>query len=429
MRRGGGDGRVGWEGWVVSGIVVALVTGLAREVASPPKVFAAALAALVALSPASPRLPDAGALLAAFGNEALWTIAALFVLSGGVTRSGALAHVTRWLGRPRSVAGAQLRLMAPVIGASAVLNNTPVVAMMIPVVKGWAREAGLDPRKLLLPLSYAAVLGGVCTLIGTSTNLVVQGLLRQADLPTFGFFTLGWIGAPVAAAGVLYVLAVSRFWSPRPRDGAPDVDLPETVEGHPGRAAVLLALFVASAALEPITGVPVVVSAVVAAALSVALRVLSFEAAWRSVDGGLLLCIGAALALAKALEQSGAAGAAADALMSLLAPLGAWGVLAGVYLVTLLLTEAVTNNAAAALGFPLAVAAAAQVDAPFTPFAIAVAIAASGGFATPMGYQTHMMVFLAGRYRFRDVALLGLGLDLVVMAVALTLIPLVFPLR
>ena len=421
---------MGWEGWVVSGLVVMLVFGLARELASPPRLFMGAFVALAALSPTSPRFPAIGALLGAFGNEALATIAALFVLSAGVARARALARVAAWLGRPRTTAGAQLRLMAPVIGASAVLNNTPVVAMMLPLVKGWARDARLDPAKLLLPLSYAAVLGGTCTLIGTSTNLVVQGLLRQSGLPPLGFFTLSWIGVPAAIAGALYVNVASRFWKPLTRAGEGAVAAPaeDHIGGHPVRASLLLALFVASAALEPVTGVPVAVSAIVAAALSVALGVLPFEQAWRSVDGGLLLCIGAALALAKALESTDTAGAAAGALMSSMAPLGAWGALAGVYLVTLLLTELVTNNAAAALGFPLAVAAAAEVGSPALPFVVAVTVAASGGFATPMGYQTHMMVFVAGRYRFRDFVTLGVGLDLVVMAVALTLIPWIFPL-
>jgi len=117
--------------------------------------------------------------LAGFANEGLLTVIALFVVAAGINHTGALDwYMGRLLGRPKSIATAQIRLMIPIAIVSAFLNNTPVVVVMIPIVQRWGENIGVNPKQLLIPLSFASILGGTCTLIGTSTNLVVFGLLE-----------------------------------------------------------------------------------------------------------------------------------------------------------------------------------------------------------------------------------------------------------
>jgi len=602
---------MGWEAWVTLAVVLLLLWGLARNVAGPDVLLMGAAVLLTALGALSPRFPSPRHLAAAFGNEGVLTVAALYVVAAGLTETGAMTQLTdRLLGLPRSVRDGQLRLMLPVAAISAFLNNTPVVAMFMPVVSDWCKKTGISPSKLFLPLSYAAVLGGACTLIGTSTNLLVQALLVEArrtdpSAPVFGMFTLSAVGVPAALAGIAYVVAVSRWLLPdrpgfraqvadsrqytvemlveplSPVDGhtveqaglrrlpgvfltaierngetlvavGPDqvlhaddrlvfvglvdsvVDLqkirglvPATDDAfdrtakrlnhllveavvsdtspvtgqtirdarfrtrydaaviavgrngerlpgkigdivlrpgdtlllqapprfaarqrnsrdfllvssvsdsrpvrheRAGTALLIMVGMVGAAALESVTGLGVFGAALLAAAAMGLTRCLSAEQARRSVDLPTLLAIVAALLIGRAIESTGLAPAVAGAMIDAARGLGPWGVLAGVYLLTLLFTELVTNNAAAALAFPIAHAAAQSLGVSPMPFAVVIAVAASAGFASPIGYQTHLMVYGAGGYRFGDFVRLGFGLDLLVMAVTLTLTPLVYPL-
>jgi di/tricarboxylate transporter len=179
--------------------------------------------------------------------------------------------------------------------------------------------------------------------------------------------------------------------------------------------------------LEPYTGIGVLNVALLAAGLMGVTRCVSAEQARRSIDWTTLVAIGAALGLGFVVERTGLADFLAGRLITGLDAFGPLGVLAGVYLVTLVFTELVTNNAAAALAFPIAHSAATGLDVSFMPFAVAIAMAASAGFATPLGYQTHLMVYGAGGYRFSDYVRIGIPLDLLVMVVTLALAPLVFP--
>ena len=600
-----------WEAWAALGIVLGILYALARNLADPDVVLLGAVAAIMTLAQFSDRFPGAAQVSTILGNEGLLTVGMLFIVAAGLTETGALRMVTeRALGRPSSIRGAQTRLMLPVIGISAFLNNTPVVAMFMPVVREWCRRTSLPPSKLFIPLSYAAVLGGVCTLIGTSTNLLVHGLLLEAQrsdpsIEAFGMFTLSPVGVPIALVGLLFVVTFSSrllpdrrrsagaFANPRqysvemvvepgsPIDGqtieaaglrhlpglflaaiernglrrvavpadeqlrgndlltfvgvvdsvvdlqrmrglipatdqvvklnpprharflaeavvspecplvgqtvregrfrtryeaviiavrrngegvnekigdiklqAGDTLLLETTrrflrqqrnsrdfflvsgiaDSQPLRhdrawiALAILGVMVTAVAAEQITGLSVFHAALLAAVAMGVTRCLSAEQARRSVEWSTLVTIGAALVVGKTIETSGLAGAAAGSMVSTLSPLGPVAVLAGVYLLTLIFTELVTNNAAAALAFPIALAAAKGLGVSFMPFAVVIAIAASSGFATPLGYQTHLMVYGAGGYKFADYLRIGIPLDILVMALTIGLTPLVFPL-
>lgn len=599
-----------WEAWLVLSVVVAVFVALWNNWASPDVVLVGAAVLLTTVGLASSTLPSPRELAAQFGNEGVLTVAVLFIAAAGLTETGGLQLVTdRLLGVPRNVVDGQVRLMLPVAGVSAFLNNTPVVAMFIPVVNDWCKKTGLSPSKLFIPLSYAAILGGVCTLIGTSTNLVVQAQLvaaRAADpsVPVLGMFTLTPIGVPVAVVGIGFLLLTSRWLLPErrafladvadprqytiemlvepgspiagqtieraglrrlpgaflsaiERDGetlvavGPDqilrerdrlvfvgvvdsiVDLqrlrglvPATdevfkvtasrlthllveavvsgtsplvgrsireahfrthydaaviavyrggeriqgkigdiriepgdallLQGHPEfvarhrndrdfllvsavdgarpvrherswLAVGILAVMVLVASLETQLGVSVFLAATLGAAAMVATGCLSIDAARKSVDLPVLAGIVGALVIGGAIQKTGLGAQVASGIVGLSSAFGPWGVLAGVYLLTLFFTELVTNNAAVALAFPIAQAAAAQMGVQLLPFAIVVAIAASAGFATPLGYQTHLMIYGPGGYRFADFVRVGLPLDLLCMVVTVGLVPLVYP--
>lgn len=596
-----------WEAWVTCGLVVVMIGSLAANVASADALLLLTATALSALRVTSDRFLEPRDVAAAFGNEGLVTVAVLFVVAAGLTHSGGTSRIgTPLLGRPANIASAQARMMLPVAAISAFLNNTTVVAMFLPVVKDWARTHRLDVSKLLLPLSFAAVLGGVCSLIGTSTNIVVQGLMVDAGMSGMGMFTISPIGVPIAIVGVIYVMIASRFLLPSrvavadkladareytveleiesgsPLDGesvekaglrhlpglylievrrgddleaavAPEfvlragdrlvfvglvqsvadltnlrglkpvadpdgleLDVPRhdrafieavvsataptigrsirdgrfrsrygaavlavhrngellkrkigdivlragdtlLLEAHPSfieqqrdkrdfflvsavdgvqpvrhdRAPVALAILagvvVFGTALELWLDIGMLPAALLGAALVVLTGCCTMDQARRSIEWSVIFAIGAALVIAKTLDETGAAAALAGAITSLAQPLGPIGALAVVYLGSLILTELLTNNAAAALAFPIAHATATSLGVSPIPFVIAVCIAASCGFATPTGYQTHLMVYGAGGYRFGDFLRMGLGLDLLCLVIAVALIPWVFP--
>lgn len=161
--------------------------------------------------------------LSGFSNEGMITVAMLYIVAKGVSQTGAAAWVAgSLLGRPKSIGLAQLRLMLPVAGLSSLVNNTPVVAMMIPAVIDWAKRNHFSISQLLIPLSYAAIIGGSCTLIGTSTNLVVDGMLRGHSQTVgnfseyeLGIFDLAWVGIPCAIVTFIFVFFFSRFLLPK----------------------------------------------------------------------------------------------------------------------------------------------------------------------------------------------------------------------
>jgi di/tricarboxylate transporter len=201
-----------WEAWFTIAIVIACFFALAFTRWAADVVLMGGLTLLLVLGIVSPSQALAG-----FSNEGMITVAILFVVSAALKETGAIHWLANILfGKPRSVAHAQTRVMAPVAVMSAVLNNTPVVAMMIPALTDWAKKYQLSPSKLLIPLSYAAIVGGTCTLIGTSTNLVINGMVKSETTMTdgLGMFELAWIGIPCVLVTLVYVLIASKWLLP-----------------------------------------------------------------------------------------------------------------------------------------------------------------------------------------------------------------------
>jgi di/tricarboxylate transporter len=592
---------------VVLLVLVSALLLLALTRIPPDAIFMAALIAMLALPVPIDGVWQLGLLtiedgVRGFANPGVLTIAALFVVVVGLRETGAIDWIaSALLGRPRSERGALLRVMTPVAGLSAFLNNTPVVAMMIPAVQDWAKRLKLAPSRLLLPLSYAAILGGTCSLIGTSTNLVVAGLVMSHDaLEPLGMFDITWIGLPTAiACGAVMLwlgphLLPSRQSEGRPLSDpreytlellvpegsalanqtvdqaglrnlpggfliqvergedivapvAPDFvlragdrllfagivdsirDLVQTrglvlttdqvfkldsprhrrrlfeavvsstsvlsgasvrsagfrnrfdgaviavarngarirrkigdillqagdlllVEADPsfgeragrssdfllvrsledsaprrhGRAPLAIGILVAMVAATAVGVYPMLVAALVAAALMVATRCCTLTDARRGIDWSILTVIGASLGLGAAMEQTGAAGLVATSVLQGIGQ-SPQALLAAVFTATALLTSLISNNAAVALMFSVALATANSISAAPMPFVIAVMMGGSACFATPIGYQTNLMVYGPGGYRFSDFLRAGLPLTLLVGGITVILTPLVFP--
>ncbi|MBU0961030.1 MAG: hypothetical protein KKH60_05850, partial [Proteobacteria bacterium] len=205
---------------IIISIILALTFALLIFSDLPPAaVFIGALTLTITFN-----LAPLGDSLKGFNNPGVLTIGALFMIAAGMYSTGAISILSeKLIGRPRSVLKAQIKMLPHIAFGSAFLNNTPLVAMMIPVIRDLSKSCGLDAKKLFIPLSYASILGGTCTLIGTATNLVVAGLVNEtlkrggSDLPYMvpvKMFDLAWVGVPITITGLAFLMATGKWLLP-----------------------------------------------------------------------------------------------------------------------------------------------------------------------------------------------------------------------
>lgn len=587
------------EAWLTLAVLAMMVVAFVTERLAPMVSMGAAVTLLYLAD-----VIDFDEGFAGFSNSAPITVAALYVVAGAAEFTGALGGLTsKALGdrKPRSEAMAQARMVGPTVVASGFIANTPLVALMAPRVTSWGRRHGIAPSRLLMPLSYGAIVGGVITVLGTSTNLVVNGFLEEAGLEPFAVFSITPVGLPIAVAGSIVLIALGPLLLPD--RSAPSDDLAQAreytvemlvaessplagrtvtdanlreLEGvflieierdgriltpvgprdiveagdrliftgdinsvldlqklpglamshdrhfaraeHPGQrffeavvadsgpltgrnlkqadfrnrhrgavvaihragsrltgklgeivlrggdvlvvvaepgfrartrylpdfalvaplgetapvrrfgvrlveATVLGLIVVAGSGLVDLTK-----TAIGAAAFLLAARVITPSEARRSINFDVIVMIAFSFGLGNAAAASGLASEVATGLVNLFDPLGPVGILAGIMLATLLATEMLSNNAAAALMFPIAVVVAEQAEIDVRALALGILVMASCSFLTPIGYQTNTMVWSMGGYRFTDFTRVGIPITATVFGVALGLIPVVFPL-
>ncbi len=574
-------------------VLVAAIAAMIRDLLPPAGAVLGALVLLLLFGVVTP-----AEALSGFSNPAPITVAALYVVARAVERTGALQPLVRsMLGEGPSSRTGLARLLVPTAGASAFLNNTPIVAMLTPQVSDWAYRQGHPPSWFLMPLSFAAILGGTITLVGTSTNIVVSGLMVASGMEPLGMFELSVVGLPLAVAGLVVIVVLAPLVLPDrrgvrrefedetrefvfgmevevggPLDGStvedgglrhlngvflaeihrdgealaparPDttlrggdrlifvgqvdqvVDLQKlrglrstehahaldlTRPGHTfyevvvsdssplagstlkelgfrGRyqGAVLaihragerihaklggvrirhgdtlliltddgfgdrwrhrsdfllvshlggsppvgtrMAFFTAAvtAGMVGVVAVglmPMLNASLLAAVLMTAGGALTAAEARSAVDLDVIILIAAAFGLGEALRSSGLADLLAGGIVASSQTLGPLGILLGVAVVTMILTELITNNAASVLIFPIAISTAAAAGLDPRPFAVIVAFSASAAFLSPVGYQTNTMVYGPGGYRFLDYLRLGVPLTFVLLAVLAILVP------
>lgn len=424
---------------VLAAVVAALIWGRLRS----DVVALSGAAALLALGVVRPVEAQA-----AFASPALIALASLFVIAHAMEVSGLLGAVIRWGVRLcQRLGGAGLWLIILLCGAaSAFLNNTPIVVLAAPVVRDVATSLRLPPQRYLIPLSYVTILGGSCTLIGTSTNLLVNDMARSAGQPTFNLFDVTPVALIIAAAGGLYLLLVAPHLL-RARDGASPVDLAEAVEdaseasdsvGDPTvflndrpldlkRGLAALGVFLGVVVTAAIGVAPIAATAFTGAVILILGRVISADQAYRGLRPEILILIAGMVVVGLSLELSGLAAAATNALTGVVQTLGPHGAMVLLYGATLLLTEILSNAAVAVLVTPIAVALAESLGVSTQPFIVSVMMAASAAFATPFGYQTNVLVYEIGRYSYMDFVRVGLPLNLLTWVVAAFAIPAFFP--
>ena len=469
-------------------------------------------------------------MLEGFSNKGMITVALLFLVSEGIRQSGTLGQVIKKLlpqGKT-SVFKAQLRILPSVAFISAFLNNTPVVVIFAPIIKHWAKSVNLPATKFLIPLSYVTILGGICTLIGTSTNLVVHGMILEAGFEGFSMFELGKVGIFIAVAGIVYLFLFSKRLLPdaRPDTAVPDEEMEEgeklhrveavlgarfpginkklsdfnfqrhygaevkeikTRNGqrfvsnleevvlHEGDTLVVMAddtfiptwgessVFVLlTNGNEPDTtgkkkrwfALLLLVLMIVGATVGelpvtkemfpdIKLDMFFFVSittiimAWtkifparkytKYISWDILITIACAFAISKAMVNSGVADAVARFIIGMSHHYGPHVLLAAVFIITNLFTELITNNAAAALAFPLALSISSQMGVSPMPFFVVICMAASASFSTPIGYQTNLIVQGIGNYKFTDFVRIGLPLNIITFLISIFLIPLIWP--
>jgi len=387
----------------------------------------------------------------AFASPAIITLASLFVIAYAMELSGLLDVTIRGLvGLCRRIGSAGLWVVIAIAGAaSAFLNNTPIVVLTAPVIRQAATSLNLSPKRFLMPLSYAAVLGGCCTLIGTSTNLLVNDMAGASGQPKFGMFEITPVGIWVAVAGGLYLLVFSgRLIGARSNpaqaepNGSDYDDGPPALAGgqigataafsperpfKPLKAFASVTIFVAVVASAALNVAPIAACAFFGAVLLILLRVITANEAYSGLRPDVLMLIAGMLVLGIALRVSGVASTATDAIIYELGGLSPLLALIAIYGATLFATEFLSNATVAVLFTPIAVSLAEALDVSARPFLVAVMVAGSAAFATPFGYQTNAVVFQLGRYSYLDFVKVGLPLNLLTWVAASIAIPFYFP--
>lgn len=382
----------------------------------------------------------------AFASPAIIALASLFVIAYALELSGLLDRaIEAAVGMCRRIGSAGIWLMLGCIGiVSCFLNSTPIVVLGAPVVRDVAVALKQSPKRYLMPLSYITVLTGCCTLVGTSTNLLVDDMARVAGQPRFGIFEITPVGLPMALAGGLYLFLFSgrlmraSIADPTPVDQPHDVEAPGAQVGdpslfeehrsfHPGKAAIAFAVFVGAIAIAAAGIAPIAASAFAGAVLLILLRVITADEAYGGLRPQILILIAGMVVLGIAMEQSGLAEKATRALIGSMQEVGPLTALIVLYALTMVLTELLSNATVAVLVTPVAVALAESLGVSPRPFLVAVMMAGSAAFATPFGYQTNVIVYQMGGYRYTDFLKVGLPLNIVTFAVAILAIRFFFP--
>ena len=387
----------------------------------------------------------------AFASPAIIALASLFVIAYAMELSGLLdAAIRRVVALCRYIGRAGLWVMIALAGgASAFLNNTPIVVLSSPVVRDVAKTLGESPKRYLIPLSYAAILGGCCTLIGTSTNLLVNDMASIAGQPRFHIFEITPVGLIIALAGGLYLLLFSGRLV-KTVDGGEELRTREALEqygepglagGHIGTAAAFaekpplrplkaiasLMVFVAVVALAAFDIAPIAACAFAGAVLLIVIRVITADEAYRGLRPEVLMLIAGMVVLGIALDETGLAAQATNFLVGGVDDLSPIIALAVIYGATLLATEILSNATVAVLFTPVAVSMAEAMGVSPRPFLVAVMMAGSAAFATPFGYQTNVLVYQMGGYNYLDFVKIGIPLNLITWIVGVIAIQIYFP--
>ena len=315
---------------------------------------------------------------------------------------------------------------------SAVLSNTGTAACLLPVALGICSAAKIPASRQLMPLAFACGWGGIITMVGTPPNIIATGAMTAAGLEPFGFFEFAWIGVPVSVAGMLYMMFVGKYLLPNKQLDADqeieqEIEANETSKSKQIVSGVILLAVVLVMALG-IKGITLEMAAIIGALVCVLTGCLTEKQAYASIDWVTIFLFAGMMPVSTAMDKTGAGKLIAEWTVGLMggdpSPMVVTAVL---FALSCILTQFMSNTASAALLCPIGVAIAKQLNADPKAVIMAIAVAASCAFATPVGTPPNTLVLGPGGYKFMDYVKAGTGLVIVCFIVSLIVIPIVWP--
>ena len=315
---------------------------------------------------------------------------------------------------------------------SAVLSNTGTAACLLPVALGICSAAKIPASRQLMPLAFACGWGGIITMVGTPPNIIATGAMSAAGLETFGFFEFAWIGIPVSIAGMLYMMFVGKYLLPNKQldadqDIEQEIEANETSKSKQMVSGIILLAVVLVMALG-IKGITLEMAAIIGALLCVLTGCLTEKQAYASIDWVTIFLFAGMMPVSSAMDKTGAGKLIAEWTVGLMggspSPLVVTAIL---FILSCGLTQFMSNTASSALLCPIGLAISQNLGADPKAVLMAIAVAASCAFATPVGTPPNTLVLGPGGYRFMDYVKAGTGLVIVCFVVSLVVIPIVWP--
>ncbi|HHC1344287.1 TPA: SLC13 family permease [Klebsiella pneumoniae] len=359
---------------------------------------------------------------------------AMFIVGGALFETGMANKVGGVITHFAKTEKQLIFIIMVVVGVmSGFLSNTGTAAVLIPVVIGVAAKSGFTRSRLLMPLVFAAALGGHLSLIGAPGNLIAQSALQNIG-SGFGFFEYAKVGLPMLVCGILYFLTIGYKFLPNNSNSSEVGSIGEQRDySHVPRWKQILSLVVLIATIlgmifEKQTGISLTVAGCIGALVLVITGVLTEKQAYKAIDSQTIFIFGGTLALAKALEMTGAGKLVADQVIGLLGNNSSpFMLLVVVFALSVVMTNFMSNTATVALLVPVSLSIAAGMGADPRAVLMATVIGSSCAYATPIGMPANMMVLSAGGYKFVDYAKSGIPLIIVSTIVSLILLPILFP--
>lgn len=367
-------------------------------------------------------------------NSTVVLFAGMFVIGAALFYTGLAQKIGITVVKMAGTGENKLMIAVMIVTAlmSAVLSNTGTTAALLPVLLGICSAAKIPASRQLMPMAFAAGLGGIMTLVGTPPNIIVQGALKAANLEGFGFFEFAWIGAPLTVAGIVYMIFLGKYLLPK-TDLTAEVEVKQEVDevgNNPKKmvySGVILLAVVIAMALD-LKWLPLHMAAIIGAVLCVLTGCLKEKQAYASIDWVTIFLFAGMMPVATAMATSGAGKLIADGVLGIMgsspSPLVATAVL---FVLSVTLTQFMSNTASSALLAPIGIAISQGLNADPKAVLMAIAVAASCAFATPVGTPPNTIVLGPGNYSFMDYVKAGIPLIIVCFVVSLIVIPIVWP--
>lgn len=368
-------------------------------------------------------------------NSTVVLFAGMFVVGAALFYTGLAQKIGETVVRAAGTGENRLMFAIMLVAAvlSAFLSNTGTTAALMPVVLGICAVAKIPASRQLMALAFAAGLGGTITMVGTPPNIIVTGALKGAGMPTFGFFEFAWIGIPLTLAGILYMVLIGKRFLPTHELSA-DQDIEQEVDvvSNDTKKQIYSGLILIGVVLVMAFGeklhIPLSVAAIIGAILCVLTGCLKEKQAYHSIDWVTIFLFAGMMPVAHALNVSGAGKLIATTVVGFMGtdpnPLVATSIL---FLLSCGLTQFMSNTASSALLAPIGIAIAQQLHADPKTVLMAIAIAASCAFATPVGTPPNTLVYGPGQYKFNDYIKAGVPLIIVCYIVCIIVLPMVWP--